>query len=118
MKSQQFCGPVLGSLVYQLLGGVTLAYDLRLGCMIARWKGIYRGDSNGIHCVEFPGERGKRLLNLNLGELLALLEKLCFLVCGRLAQPIAGRVEYVQPIKLHEMTMCIEGIFALCLQPC
>jgi hypothetical protein len=40
MKSQQFCGPVLGSLVYQLPGGVTLAYDLHLGCMIARWKGI------------------------------------------------------------------------------
>jgi hypothetical protein len=31
---------VLGSLVYQLLGGVTLAYDLCLGCTIARWKGI------------------------------------------------------------------------------
>jgi hypothetical protein len=32
--------PVLGSLVYQLPGGVTLAYDLRLGRTIARWKGI------------------------------------------------------------------------------
>jgi hypothetical protein len=32
--------PVLGSLVYQLPGGVTLAYDLCLGCTIARWKGI------------------------------------------------------------------------------
>jgi hypothetical protein len=32
--------PILGSLVYQLPGGVTLEYDLRLGCMIARWKGI------------------------------------------------------------------------------
>jgi hypothetical protein len=32
--------PVLGSLVYQLLGGVTLAYDLRLGHTIACWKGI------------------------------------------------------------------------------
>ena len=32
--------PVLGSLVYQLPGAVTLAYDLCLGCMIARWKGI------------------------------------------------------------------------------
>jgi hypothetical protein len=30
----------LGSLVYQLLGGVTLAYDLCLGSMVARWKGI------------------------------------------------------------------------------
>jgi hypothetical protein len=32
--------PVLGSLVYQLLEGVTLAYDLCLGCTIARSKGI------------------------------------------------------------------------------
>jgi hypothetical protein len=32
--------PILGSLVYQLPGGVTLAYDLCLGCMIAHWKGI------------------------------------------------------------------------------
>jgi hypothetical protein len=32
--------PVLGSLVYQLPGGVTLAYDLCLGRTIARWKGI------------------------------------------------------------------------------
>ena len=36
---------------------------------------------NGLHCVDFPGERGKRLLNLNLGELLALLEPSRYLVC-------------------------------------
>ena len=30
---------------------------------------------------EFLGERGKHLLNLNLGELLALLEKLHYLAC-------------------------------------
>ena len=35
---------------------------------------------------ECPGKRGKRLLNLNLGELRALLEKLCCLVCGRLSR--------------------------------
>jgi hypothetical protein len=40
--------------------------------------------SNGLHFIEFPGERGKRLLNLHLGELLALLEKLRYLACGRL----------------------------------
>ena len=34
--------PVLGSLVYQLLGGVTLAYDLCLGRTIAHWKGIVK----------------------------------------------------------------------------
>jgi hypothetical protein len=141
--------PVLGSLVYQLPGGVTLAYDLCLGCTIARWKGIMRRfilgaqskplaiievldpektsfrpskwpqkfrnrktaknsklpedcfepvgiggwppistwinppslGRNGLHCVEFPGEREKCLLNLHLDELLALLEKLCCLAC-------------------------------------
>jgi hypothetical protein len=31
---------VLGSLVYRLPAGVTLAYDLCLGNMIACWKGI------------------------------------------------------------------------------
>jgi hypothetical protein len=31
---------------------------------------------NGIHCVECLGEREKCLLNLDLDELLALLEKL------------------------------------------
>ena len=36
---------------------------------------------NGIHCVEFPGEREKRFLNLHLDELLALLEKLCCITC-------------------------------------
>jgi hypothetical protein len=41
---------------------------------------------NGIHCVEFMGERGKRLLNLDLGELLSLMEKLHCLVCGRLSR--------------------------------
>ena len=32
--------------------------------------------SNGIHCVEFPGEREKHFLNLYLNELFSLLEKL------------------------------------------
>jgi hypothetical protein len=36
---------------------------------------------NGLHCIEFPGEREKHLLNLHLDELLALLEKLCCLAC-------------------------------------
>jgi hypothetical protein len=48
---------VLGSLVYQLPGGVNLAYDLCLGCTIARWKGI----NEGIH---FGGPI--RALNLSL----------------------------------------------------
>jgi hypothetical protein len=36
---------------------------------------------NGFHCIVCPGEREKRLLNVHLHELLALLEKLCCLAC-------------------------------------
>jgi len=42
--------------------------------------------SNGLHCVEFLGERKNHLLNMNLGELLALLETSLYSVCGRLLQ--------------------------------
>jgi hypothetical protein len=40
MKSNSFVDPVLGSFVYQIPGGVTLAYDLRLGRTIDRWKDL------------------------------------------------------------------------------
>jgi hypothetical protein len=40
MKRQKSCGPRWGKLVHQLPGVVTFAYDLCLGCTIARWKGI------------------------------------------------------------------------------
>jgi hypothetical protein len=40
---------------------------------------------NGVHCVEFLGEKEKRLLNLHLGELLVLLETSHCLVCGSLS---------------------------------
>ena len=33
----------------------------------------------GLHFIEFPGEREKRLMNMHLDELLALLDKLCCL---------------------------------------
>jgi hypothetical protein len=38
---------------------------------------------NVLHCVDFPWDRGKSLLNLDLGEFLTLLEKLRCLACGR-----------------------------------
>ena len=38
MKCQKSCGPRLGRLVYQLLGVINFAYDLRFRHMIARWK--------------------------------------------------------------------------------
>jgi hypothetical protein len=37
--------------------------------------------SNGLHCVEFLGERENRLLDLHLGELLVFLEPSRCLVC-------------------------------------
>jgi hypothetical protein len=40
MKRQKSCGPRWSKLVHQLSGVITFAYDLRLGHMIARCKGI------------------------------------------------------------------------------
>jgi hypothetical protein len=52
---------------------------------ISTWINPPSLGSNGLHYVEFSGERGKRLLNLNLGELLALLETsllgMCYILC-------------------------------------
>jgi hypothetical protein len=59
--------------------------------LISTWINHPYLGSNGIHCVEFPGEIWKCLLNLNLGELFALLETLHYSVCGRLSQPYCWR---------------------------
>ena len=40
MKRQNSCGPRLGKLVHQLPGVITIAYDLRLGHTITRWKDL------------------------------------------------------------------------------
>jgi hypothetical protein len=48
---------------------------------ISTWINPPSLGSNGLHCVECPGEREERLLNLHLDELLALLEKLRCLAC-------------------------------------
>jgi hypothetical protein len=40
---------------------------------------------NGVHCIEFLGEKEKRLLNLHLGKLLVLQETSHCLVCGSLS---------------------------------
>jgi hypothetical protein len=47
--------------------------------LISTWINPPSLGRNGIHCIEFPGEREKCLLNLHLDEFLALLEKLCCL---------------------------------------
>jgi hypothetical protein len=49
--------------------------------LISAWINPPSLRRNGIHCVEFPREREKRLLNLHLDEMLALLEKLHCLAC-------------------------------------
>jgi hypothetical protein len=53
---------------------------------ISTWINPPSLGSNGIHCVEFPGEKEKRLLNLHLGELLVLLETSHCSVCGSLSR--------------------------------
>jgi hypothetical protein len=49
---------------------------------ISTWINPPSLGSNGLHCVEFPRAREKRLLDLHLGELLVLLEMSRCLVCG------------------------------------
>jgi hypothetical protein len=53
---------------------------------ISTWINPPSLGSNGLHCVEFPGEKEKRLLNLHLGELLVLLETSRCSVCGSLSR--------------------------------
>jgi hypothetical protein len=53
---------------------------------ISTWINPPSLGSNGFHCVEFPGEKEKRLLNLHLGELLVLLETSRCSVCGSLSR--------------------------------
>ena len=52
---------------------------------ISTWINPPSLGSNGLHCVEFPREREKCLLDLHLGELLVLLETSHCLVCGNLS---------------------------------
>jgi hypothetical protein len=53
---------------------------------ISTWINPPSLGSNGLHCVEFPGEREKHLLTIHLGELLALLETSRCYVCGSLSR--------------------------------
>jgi hypothetical protein len=52
---------------------------------ISTWINPPSLGSNGLHCVEFLGERENCLLDLHLGELLVLLEMSRCLVCGSLS---------------------------------
>ena len=50
MKRQQFYLPQSGKLVTQLPRGITFVYDLRLGHLRDRWKGLTEEYNVGIHC--------------------------------------------------------------------
>ena len=52
---------------------------------ISTWINPPSLGSNGLHWIEFPGEREKHLLNLHLRELLALLDTSHCSVCGSLS---------------------------------
>ena len=60
-KANRFVDPVFGSLVYQLPEGVTLAYDLHLVRLIARWKGI-------IEEIQFGGSNYSFMADLKASE--------------------------------------------------
>jgi hypothetical protein len=67
MTRQKSCGPHWGKLVHQLPGVITFAYDLHLGCTIARWKGIekdihLRAQSKPLAIIEVPNHAKKRRL--------------------------------------------------------
>jgi hypothetical protein len=49
--------------------------------LISTWINPPSLGRNGLHFIEFPGEREKCLLNQHLDELLALLEKLHCVAC-------------------------------------
>ena len=53
---------------------------------ISTWINPPSLGSNFLHCVEFPGEREKRLLDLHLDELLVLLETSRCSVCGSMSR--------------------------------
>jgi hypothetical protein len=79
---------------------------------ISTWINPPSLGSNGLHCVEFPGEREKHLLNLNLGELLALLEKLHCLWKVVMNLLLVGLNLFNQLGYMR--CLCAEGIFTLC----
>ena len=62
---------------------------------------------NGIHFIEFPGERGKQS---NLVHCLPCWRRCIVEGCHEL---VVGRVESVQPVGLHEMSGCRRNIFNL-----
>jgi hypothetical protein len=82
---------------------------------ISTWINPPSLGSNGVHCVECPMERKKCLLNLNLGELLALLETLTAQFVEVCHKPVAAEV--IQKVEIHERIVCRRNIFAF-LQPC
>jgi hypothetical protein len=87
---------------------------------ISTWINPPSLGSNGLHCVEFPGEREKHLLNLHLGELLVLLEKSCCLVCGNLSRTCGWKVwTFLTSLAIlddcvHKESSCFAATLSTC----
>jgi hypothetical protein len=78
---------------------------------ISTWINPPSLGSNGIHCVEFLGEREKHLMDLHLGELLVLVETSRCLVCGSLSMKLLKLRLFNKSSYMRER--CAEGIFVL-----
>jgi hypothetical protein len=70
---------------------------------------------NGLHCIEFPGEKEKRLLNMHLGELACLVGDVALLslwksIMNLLSLRLFNKSRYMKGRR-------VEGIFVLCSQP-
>jgi hypothetical protein len=81
---------------------------------ISTWINPPSLGSNGLHCVECLGEREKRLLNLHLGELLALLETVALLGLWKAITSM-----WLEGLDIFKQSgymrlFCAEGIFTLC----
>jgi hypothetical protein len=79
---------------------------------ISTWINPPSLGSNGIHCVEFPGEREKHLLDLHLGELACIAGDVALLslwksVMNLLKLRLFNKSSYMRG-------RCAEGIFVLC----
>jgi hypothetical protein len=67
---------------------------------ISTWINPPSLGSNGLHCVEFPGEREKRLLNLHLGECLPCWRRRAAQFVEVCHEPVEAEV--VQQVEIHE----------------
>jgi hypothetical protein len=85
---------------------------------ISTWINPPSLGSNGLHCIECPGERKKCLLNLNLGEYLPCWRHRAAQFVEVCHEPVEAEV--VQQVELHERTnvhkesLCFAATLSTC----